>query len=69
MDIKTLPAKEKAEVLAVRRKLSRAEVYEENERLRAENERLKGDIQDLIEAKNQVTASWLECLRRAGHIQ
>jgi cell division protein FtsB len=69
MDIKTLPAKDKAEVLAVRRKLSRAAIYEENERLRAENERLKGNIQDLIEERNQIVAYWLECLRRHGHIQ
>jgi regulator of replication initiation timing len=68
MDVNTLPTKDKAEVLAVRRKLKRAEIYEENERLRAENEMLKGHIQELIEAKNQVTASWLECLRRAGHL-
>ena len=69
MDVKTLPAKEKAEVLAVRRKLKRAEIYEENERLRAENERLKEVIKDIIEEKNQIVAYWLECLRRHGHIQ
>jgi cell division protein FtsB len=69
MDVKTLPAKEKAEVLAVRRKLKRAEIYEENERLRAENERLKCAIKDLIEERDQIVAYWLECLRRHGHIQ
>ena len=69
MDINTLPAKDKAEVLAVRRKLKRAEIYEENERLRHENERLKNVVQELIEERNEITAYWLECLRRAGHIQ
>ena len=69
MDIKTLPAKERVEVLAVRRKLKRAAIYEENERLRIENERLKGNIQDLIESRDQIVAYWLECLRRHGHIQ
>ena len=69
MDIKALPAKDKAEVLAVRRKLSRAAIYEENERLRIENERLKCAIKDLIEERDQIVAYWLECLRRHGHIQ
>ena len=68
MNINTLPAKDKAEVLAVRRKLKRAEVYAENEQLRKENAMLKAQIADLVEAKKQVTSAWLGLLRQSGRI-
>lgn len=68
MELQSLPAKDRKEVQAMRARQKRRAVFDENERLKAENAALKVSIVDSNELAKMYCEAFLDMCRRYGHI-
>ena len=68
MDLKLLPAKDRKEVQSMLQRQKRQAVFEENERLKAENAMLKESLADAHDLSKMYCQAFLKMCRRYGHL-